>query len=72
MMKKKKLSRVQGIIGCFLTTFDFSFIFHLKNCSPCLVWCCFLFFYQNNLPFLTGQLSFHSDTLYNTYFPDWT
>lgn len=65
-LKKNPTLCSPGYNWPFLTTFDFSSMFHLKNCSPCLVWCCF---YQHNLTFLTGQLFFHSDILYNTYFP---
>ena len=51
----------QGYNWLFLTTFDFTIIFHLKNYLPCLVWC---HYFQHNLTCVTVQLFFHFDILY--------
>ena len=45
----------------FLTTFDFTTVFQLKNYLPCLVWC---HYFQHNLTWVTVQLLFHFDILY--------
>lgn len=50
-----------GYNWTFLTTLGFTFIFHLKNSLPCLVWChCF----QHNLTCGKQVIFFHFDILY--------
>ena len=45
----------QGYNWLFLTTFDCTIIFHLKNYLPCLVWC---HYFQHILTCVTVQLLF--------------
>ena len=54
-------SDVPGYNWLFLTTLDFTIIFHLKNYLPCLVWC---HYFQHNLTCVTVQLFFQFDVLY--------
>ena len=53
-------SDIPGYNWPFLTFFDFTIIFHLKNYLPCLAWC----HYFSAQPHKTLQLFFNFGILY--------